>query len=517
MIGATTMKTVYVILLSLLFAPLLQAQDSTKSNNVVSPSPKTPADTAAIQKRIEVHADVGLKSPWRRVRDSIFYTKYNKYGDLKDDDPVYNPKRPWWTVALKVTGANVFTTSVDHYVFRYDFSNVGFNTWKHNLKTGWEWDIDRFGMNFFFHPYGGAGYYNSALSSGYNFYQAIPFAVCGSAMYEYFGENTLPSYNDIVNTSISGAFFGEILYRLSSNILDDRATGSNRFFRELAAAAVNPSRAFGRLTSGQMWRHTSKEIYQKEPLNITLSTGLRKLNDGSSFGTGSNSATFNLHVDYGNPFEKRSRKPFDYFKMRTDLNIGVGRKIVDNITGLGVIYANNVQLGSMEMLVGLFQHYDFWDNKTFELGTIMFGGGVVSKLPLTLNSNLYTSVHVGIVPLAGNSTKYGPDTAQVRDYNYDGGAGGKLESTLEFGGRASLTFIGYYYWLHTYVGHREHHYIGIIRPRFEVRLIKNYSLGVEHLVYYSDRYPVGYNPIHQVRTEQRLYLKVYFEQFKRKD
>ena len=109
---------------------------------------------------------------------------------------------------------------------------------------------------------------------------------------------------------------------------------------------------------------------------MTLSSGMRKLNDGSHFGTGSTSATFNINLDYGNPFEKRSRKPFDYFKMRTDFNLGVGRKILDNINGLGILTGNNSQHGSLEILTGLFQHYDFWDNKTFELGAITLGGGV---------------------------------------------------------------------------------------------------------------------------------------------
>ncbi len=511
------MKIVYVLLLSLLSLTPLQAQNKGRLDKEVSPSPKTPADTAAIQKRIEAHSEAGINSKWRSVRDSVFYTKYNKYGDLKDDDPEYNPKRPWWLVALKVTGANVVTTTADRYVLRYDYARVGFQSWNHNLKTGWEWDVDRFGMNFFFHPYSGAGYFNSALSSGYSYYQAIPFAIGGSLMYEYFGETTLPAINDVINTPISGAFFGEILYRLSSNILDDRATGKRRFFRELAAAAINPTRAFFRLTSGRVSRRTSKEIYQKEPLNATLSTGFRKMNHGSSFGTGSVSATFNLHVDYGNPFEKRSRKPFDYFKMRTDLNFGVGRKILDNITGYGLLSGKNVQYGPLEMLVGLFQHYDYWDNRTFELGTIAFGGGVVSKLPLIMKSNLYTSLYLGVVPLAGNSTQYGPDVSEVRDYNYGGGLGGKLESTMELGRWASATFIGYYYWIHTYVGHKGDHYIAIIRPRIELRFVNNLSLGFEHLVYYSDRYPDDFQAIHFVRTEQRIFLKVFFEQFRRKD
>jgi len=203
--------------------------------------------------------------------------------------------------------------------------------------------------------------------------------------------------------------------------------------------------------------------------------------------------------------------------MRTDLNFGVGRKILDNINGVGILYGNNVQHGALEMLVGLFQHYDLWDNKTFELGAITFGGGILSKLPVTKSGTFYTNIHLGVVPLAGNSTRYGPVTSEFRDYNYGGGLAGKFLSTLEFGKRASATFIGYYYWIHTYVGHKGDHYIALIRPRLEIRFINNLSLGFEHLVYYSDRYPADFHPIHQVRTEQRIFLKVFFEQFKRKD
>ena len=499
-------------------SPIPKTAADTAAVKKVAPPPKVGADSAAIQQRIEIHSETGLGTKWHSVRDSIFYTKYDKYGYLKDDDPVYNPRKPVWYVGMKIIFTCAFVNSFDRYALNADYAKISLHTWKHNIKTGWEWDTDRFGMNFFFHPYSGGSYTNSALSSGYNYYQAFPFAFAGSLIWEYFGENTLPSYNDQVNTPISGLLFGEVSYRISSNILDDRATGAERFWRELGATVVDPSRAFGRLISGKMWKHTSREVYQKEPFNVTLLSGLRRLNNGRKIGTGTNSATFDLHIDYGNPFEVRSRKPFDYFKGRMDFNFGVGRKTLDNVSAVGIIYGNNIQIGPLEMLVGLFQHYDYWDNKTFELGTINFGGGVVSKLPLTKNIQFYTNVHLGVVPLAGNSTQYGPnDTTQFRDYNYGDGLGGNLESTLEVGRAASISFIGYYNWIHTLVGHKGDHYIGVIRPNLELRIIKNFSLGFEHFAYYSDRYPKDFHPIHLVRTEQRLYLKVYFEQFKRKD
>ena len=167
---------------------------------------------------------------WRdtvRVQDSVQKvqdTVTNKYGDLRNDLPEYNKKYPVWSVVLKVTGSNLFTFLTDRYILNYDFSRVGFNSWKHNIQTGWEWDTDRFGMNFIVHPYSGSAFFNAARSSGYDFWESVPFAFLGSLEWEYFGENTLPSYNDIINTPVNGIFLGEAIYRIGSDILDDQTT-----------------------------------------------------------------------------------------------------------------------------------------------------------------------------------------------------------------------------------------------------------------------------------------------------
>lgn len=465
--------------------------------------------------RIYSHLDLNLGRHPLQDTVKMQDTVTNKYGDLRNDNAELNKPAPLWLVALKVTGSNVFLFAVDRYFFNYDFSRVGFNSWKHNIRTGWEWDKDRFGMNFIMHPYTGNGYFNSARSSGYNFWESAPFAVLGSLEWEYFGENTLPSYNDVINTPVNGVFLGEIMYRIGSNILDDRTTGMGRFLRELSVCLLSPTRAFSRFTQGKMFRVTSQEAYQTEPLNVTLSGGMRRVNDVSNFWTGPTTWWFNTTLDYGNPFEVRSRKPFDYFRVRMDVTNGAGRKILDNITGYGLLFGGNVHSGSLDMLVGGFQHFNFFDNQTFELATIAFGPGIVSKLQLSPNSNLYTTFHVGAVPFAGNSTFYGPDTSQVRDYNYGGGAEAKLESTLSLGGWVDFTFIGYYFWIHTLVGHAGDHYIGLIKPRIALKLFYNLSIGFEQLVYYSDRYTRDYGAFHQVRTEQKVILQLYFETFKK--
>jgi hypothetical protein len=442
--------------------------------------------------------------------------KYNMYGDLLNDNPLYNEKSSVWWVMFRVTLTNVTTNLIDHYIFNYDFSHVGFNSWKHNIKTGWEWDVDRFAMNYFFHPFAGAMYFNGARANGYSFFESAPFTTFGSLEWEYFGETTLPSYNDIINTSINGIFLGEVLYRLGSNILDDQTSGANRFFREMAVAIITPTRFMSRFLQGKVFRTTTEEVYQKEPLNIKLSSGYHYVSEGTNSVSDSatNSVFFNLYLDYGNPFEKRSRKPFDFFKVGLDLDFGTGRKIIENVSGLGILFGRNVQSGNLEMLNGLYHHYDFFDNNTFEVASFGFGPGTISKLPISKSISLYTDIFANIVPFGGLSTRFGPDTTQVRDYNYIGGAQGKLDCTVNISSWLGVSFLGYYWWMHTYVGTPGNSYVGLIKPSISVKLFDNFKLGYEHLVYYSDRYPYDYESIHSKRTEEKIYLQFFLEEFK---
>jgi hypothetical protein len=441
---------------------------------------------------------------------------YNMYGDLLNDNPLYNKKASLWAVALGVTMTNATILAIDRYIFKYPFSYVGFNSWEYNLKTGWEWDTDRFGMNYFFHPFSGSMYFNCARANGYSFFESAPFALLGSLEWEYFGETTLPSYNDVINTPVNGIFLGEVLYRLGSNILDDQTSGANRFFREAAVAIITPTRFFSRLLQGELTRSTTEEVYQKEPLNIKLSSGYHYVNEGTDPTTdpSTNSVFFNLYLDYGNPFEKRARKPFDFFKLGIDLDFGTGRKIIDIVSGHGILFGSNVQTGNLEMLAGLYQHYDFFDNNTFEIGNIGLGPGITSKLPISKASSLYTNLFLNIVPFGAQSNLYGPDTTQTIDYNYVGGAEGKLECTLNLGGWTEISFIGYYWWLHTYVGIAGNSYVGLTKPKISFRIFDKLSVGFEHLIYFSDIYPYDLPNIHSVRTEERIYLQFFIEEFK---
>jgi hypothetical protein len=526
------MKIASILTFLLLFSSLLFGQDVAPQN----PKKVAPNDTivpgkgtreAQLKKIEKVKVKDLSDSTGNEPNKSplVDTTKQNKYGDLLKDDPKYNRRYSFWKPAVDIIGFNALLNVFDRSALDLSYAKVDFRTWTRNLKagwpwgSGWEWDQDRFGMNFFMHPYCGSIYYNAARSNGYDFYLSTVYAFGGSYMWKIFGENGVPERNDLITTTVSGALLGEILYRLSSNILDDRTRGTERVLREIAAGLIDPMRGFNRLLQGKTFRRTNTEVYQKEPVNISFYAGARWVNDENYgfLGNGTINAIINAQLDYGNPFELSSRKAYDFFKLRVDFNIGVGRKYLDNLTGYGILVGKNYQLGKLAILLGGFQYYDYWDTKTFEMGAIGLGGGVITKLPLSKTSNLYTKVHLAIVPFAGSTKRLGVfDTAQVRDYNFGGGLEGKFEGTVNLSKYATFSMIYYFFMVHTYVGTPGNNFLHILKPRITVALYKGLSIGFENYIYYNDRYETDYPNMHTVRMEQKIFLLLYLQDKQRR-
>jgi hypothetical protein len=524
------MKLLYILFLSLIITASFYAQNNFVFEKKMQLIQDTWLNRQISRNDINNYPDLLPISNESSFPDTINTSltdtmKYNMYGNLLNDDPNYTPKLPVWKPAVQIVIQEALLNLVDHYVMHFDWATVGFKSWNKTVfhsgfpwNNGWEWDNARFGNDFLLHPYTGASYFNAARSSGYNYWESSLFVFGGSYLWKLFGENGgaqyKPAKNSLVATTLGGMVMGEGLYRLGSDVIDTRSTGLERVSREFLAFIISPGRSFSRFLSGKLFDHTTEDVYQTEPLNITFAPGYHRVNDGTSLEQGSNSFNLNINLDYGNPFEKISRKPFDYYRVGADLDFGVGRKIADNITGYGILYGSNIQNGGVESLAGLFQHMDYFDNKTFELATFAFGPGIISLIPLSHNSSLYTNLHVSIVPFGALSNRFGPDTTQIGDFDFDGGAQITLQSTYNIAGWVGLTFTGYYWWLHTYHGTAGNSYIGLIKPRIAVKIYDNMSIGFEQLVYYSDRYPRSYTSVHSVRTEEKVFFQLFIEQFK---
>ncbi len=90
------------------------------------------------------------------------------------------------------------------------------------------WDTDAFQVNMFMHPFQGAAYFRSGRVNGLNFWESTPLTFLGSLEWEFFGEKTLPSLNDLYNTGFGGIVLGEMTWRLAPLIRDNRARGLGR-------------------------------------------------------------------------------------------------------------------------------------------------------------------------------------------------------------------------------------------------------------------------------------------------
>ncbi len=184
-------------------------------------------------------------------------------------DSVNNTKN-YLIPAVEIIGLNLTVLFYNDYLTKEGWANISIESAKNNLKYGFTWDNDGFAMNQFYHPYHGASYFNSARSNGLSFWESAPYTLGGSLMWEYFMEIERPSYNDLINTTVSGITLGEITYRVSNLIIDESTTGLNRTVRELTAFLINPMHGFNRLIRGRIWKKGSKPIKNVHNINLSL-------------------------------------------------------------------------------------------------------------------------------------------------------------------------------------------------------------------------------------------------------
>src|SRR5438128_2696115 len=115
------MKNIFLLTFTLLFSTILWGQKvAPQQPNKVAPtdtivpgkgSPESQIEKIKEVKIKQLSDSVGGNEPKKSVL--VDTTVQNKYGDLLNDDTLYNKKYPWWNPAFGVIGINVFEFSVD--------------------------------------------------------------------------------------------------------------------------------------------------------------------------------------------------------------------------------------------------------------------------------------------------------------------------------------------------------------------------------------------------------------------
>lgn len=468
------------------------------------------------------------KRAWDEKRSKIVFTDSTM--------ALPEPKR-YWQAAAEATGINVGVQLFDRYALNSDFAQTTLNSLKRNFTDGMVWDNDFFTTNLFAHPYHGNLYFNAARSNGLNFWESAPYALGGSAMWEFLGETEPPAINDVIATTCGGIAIGEMTHRLSRTVLDDRDRGGIRFLREAAATIINPIQGLHRIFSGDAWRvrsdHYRYHDFNKIPVDMSFSVGWRYLADNGALFRGIHAPYVNITLMYGTPVDgERHTTPYDFFDLEMNAAFGGGQPFVNTLNIVGRLWSTPI-LDKKDMAgeFGIYQHFNYYDAKPIEDGSELtpyriseaagFGPGFILSLPQTgAMTKLEQRIFMSGILLGGTKSDY--FNVIERDYNMGSGFSVKSKTQIEFGKFGRFMLNAKYFRIYTWKGYEDKdlqafadgtkdlHYLNVqgdrsnamllvVNPVMEIHLAKQWSVTLSG-AYYSRRTFYKYHDMVKANT-----------------
>jgi hypothetical protein len=351
------------------------------------------------------------------------------------------PKR-FWLAAGEIALLEALPWVYNRYVADEDFARISWQTVEANYKAGFGFDSDHFSTNQSAHPLHGSLYFNAARSNGYDYWESALFTAMGSVIWEMTMENTRPSANDLVNTTLGGMTRGEVSHRLAAVIRDNMASGSERLWRELGATVLDPVGTLTRLLDGDVSRDfPNPEERYPDAFAVTANGGYRHVNGAPDH---ADQAIVSLDAFYGDPFTGDIAKPFDSFWAAIDINFPAVDTAISRIEERGVLKGWNLTdpSGGVRHIFGFSQEYEYFNNRAQVFGAQAFSASLLSRYPLGKSLFLVTDFSLIGVPLAGIKTTNFLSPQTGRNYDYAPGGGGRTILRV-FGGGQELLSIGY--------------------------------------------------------------------------
>ncbi len=429
--------------------------------------------------------------------------------DTPDSLKIEEPKNN----ALLAANLGILTVGVwaPSRILGTDWAYIGFNTIEQNMRTGFVWDHDEWSMNQWGHPIHGGQFFNAARTNGYDFWGSMPFTMCGSLAWEMFFEAEPPATNDLVTTVLGGAYMGETAYRLSSMILDNSSTGSERTFRELGAFFVNPVRGFNRLVTGKTAKYgQNPDDWMPSYLGGQLSAGTNHVADGTDLSNSMPAYLVGGKFLYGDPFEDLSNpEPFEYFSLRAALTVHGHFPLIHEVTGTGFLYGRKFDHGQdSRSLIGVSQDYDYFDSRVYQFGAQSIGAGIFSRFNTQSPMVVLTGAQLNWVVLGGSNVGF--ETSAGREYNYTTGSKLKLFGMLDHQKYGSFAVRYWLYWFHTLSGVDGDEFVHWAQATLNPRLYKKWGLGLQYTYYLRDSYFDDYDELHLKNIELRTFLSYRF-------
>ncbi len=344
--------------------------------------------------------------------------------------PPYPTEKHFGAAAAEVIGLDVVPWLFDRYVSEESWAYISAATVRYNLQTGFTWDNDPFSGNQASHSYHGSLYFNAARTNGYSFWESAPFAFAGSFIWESYSENQPPSINDLVNTTLGGMVWGEGQYRIANMILDNTASGFERFIREAGGLVMNPMGGLNRLLRGEMWKD-----FQNPPdrfpsrLYLELDALYRHGIPGPPQNDDIDQGGLTFLLRYGDLFDGDHPHPFGYFDLDLSL-LTHHASLLTEVVARGLLADWRISGSpSAEQRLGLFLGTDYFNNEQALYGAQAFTAAHLMRVPLGRETELRTEAGALGMPIVALGVDYrNQNLESVAGRTYDFGPGFGVEA-----------------------------------------------------------------------------------------
>ena len=245
------------------------------------------------------------------------------------------PRKRFWTAAGEMVLLEALPAIYNRYVTHEPFAYLSWHTVSENFKAGFGYDSDHFSINQSSHPLHGSLYFNAARSNGYSYWESALFtrraASCGSAHME----NTRPSVNDLVNTTLGGMTRGEVVAPAGGD--HPRQHGERR--RPVLARARRRGARSRRGVQPPRARRADERLPEPggEVSGRLLDHGRRRLPARERRDRDPDQALVSLSALYGDPFGGDIEKPFDSFWVGNRPELSGARRRSPRIEERGVL------------------------------------------------------------------------------------------------------------------------------------------------------------------------------------
>jgi hypothetical protein len=415
-------------------------------------------------------------------------------GAQQDEEPPKDPegkplstwgdskRKSYLVPALEIAGFNYLLNLYDRNFQEEDVYRTHWDTIRKNLGRGWIIDKDPFATNQILHPYQGSLSHGFARSSGLGYWEALPYDLGGSALWEVAGETGPPSANDIITTTIGGSFLGEALFRMASLVLEKGGEDPG-FGRELSAALISPPTGFNRLVFGD--RFDGVFLSRDVPTLTRFGFGARrnahlKDVDAVTDNISRDEIVANFAFSYGHPGKEgyEYARPFDYFQIEAAATTGSG-SLPESVMTRGFLYGSTYKWGDdYRGIWGLYGVYDYISPDVFSVSSTALCFGTTGQWRL---SKAVTGQGTILAGMGWSAVGTIADAEEDRDFHYGYSPQALLALRFIFDDVAMLDLSGRDYYIGRLGSHDDSVRENVLRTQVQltVRVYGHHAVGVQ--------------------------------------